>query len=713
MNQLETKPAQGDATEGLFPGFPTLDIPKLIDLVVKRLWIAAAIFGVFVAVALIYVFTAEKIYESNALINIESSKSDGVFSGIKGGRQTSYESLDSLKSIAAGLTSGSAILRVVDELNLRDDATFMPPKKDGPYADAEVVEFLGDRLSSELIRGERNIYLSVRDTDPMRAKKIATTVISEFRELLREQNAEVAEKTRQTLIEESKRQAERVDSAEEALQKFREEYPEIPLDEESGVLNQKYLDLQAIASRVAEEASRLEAEYNQLLEVKDDPERILEIGDYSELESIQKLILARDQKTAEFYKIKQQYTELHPVYQSYQGDVKGLEQQVLQSAIALGESIETRYFSALERAKSAKEAVKAQAGENLKAESVRRQFRTLKRSREAALATYDRLLERIEDTSVTQNVDETVIHTFSPPMVAPKPVKPKKTLTVGVAGILGGMCGLGVILTIGLLDRTLTSKRQVESTLGLSVLSEIPMAHPDQDWDLKESILVTKSPNSLVSEGFRALRTSLSSFTPRSVMFTSAMADEGKSFCAANMAVLQAQFGYRTLLVDADFRSPQLARVFTDPKHGDSGHALVPQNHCQETVVPNLFLISMGRFMPDGGEPINGEHFAAMLWEAYANFDCVIIDSSPLCLVSDGLTYARYADAVVLVVKSSFTQTGPAQEAIKGLRRMRAPIAGCVLNGITKVDLAKAQYVNRTVSLLPRPTETEAYHTTV
>lgn len=210
--------------------------------------------------------------------------------------------------------------------------------------------------------------------------------------------------------------------------------------------------------------------------------------------------------------------------------------------------------------------------------------------------------------------------------------------------------------------------------------------------------MVARTSNSLVGEGFRALRTSLSSMTPRSVMFTSAMEGEGKSFSAASLAVLQAQFGYRTLLIDADCRHPKMATVFTAPKAGHNPHGLVTQNHCEETVVPNLSLLSMGRFMAESGEPVNGEHFAALLWESYSNFDCVIIDSSPLCLVSDGLTYSRYVDAVVLVVKSDHTQTGPAQEAIKDLRRMRSPIAGCLLNGVSKVNLAKEHYVNQTTT---------------
>ena len=698
MNQLETLPAQADASDGLFPGFPTLDLGKLFQAILKRLWLAVSIAMVFVILAIAYVLCAKKFYESNALIYIESTNSDGVFNGLKGASQKSYESLDSLKSIAAGLTSGAVILRVDKKLGLRDDPTFIKPSRKGPHSDAEIVKYLGKRLRSELVKGERNIYLRVEDSDPERARDIAANLISEFRLMLLEQTARVAEQTRETLIEKSKAQGKRVDQAELELQQFREKYPDMPLDEESGALSQKYLDLQEILNRVKDEAHRLKAEYEQYLQVKSDPERILEIGTYAGLESIQKLLLARDSKVAEFYKIQKQFTPKSSTYRAFAADVEGLNRQVAAAALSIGESIEKRYRSAVERAKSAEAQLKEQASENLKAEGIRREFRTLKRAREAALATYDRLLERINDSNATRNVDETVIHTFTPPLVNNKPVKPKKTLTVFLAGIFGGFVGVAVILGMGLLDKTLTTRQQVEATLGLSVLAEIPRAFGDQNWDLKESIMVSKDPNSLVSEGFRALRTSLSSLTPRSVMFTSPTAGEGKSFCAANLAVLQAQYGYRTLIVDADVRNPQMANLFTIPKLAQDSEeeGLIVQNSCQETVIPNLYLMSLGQFVPGSDKAMSGDHFAAMLWESYSSFDCVIIDTSPLCLVSDGLNFSRYADAVMLVVQADSTEAGPALEALKELRRMRAPVAGCVLNGVTRVDQKRADYVSRT-----------------
>ena len=270
-------------------------------------------------------------------------------------------------------------------------------------------------------------------------------------------------------------------------------------------------------------------------------------------------------------------------------------------------------------------------------------------------------------------------------------------MTVALAGAFGSFVGLGLVIGLGLLDRRLHNRNQVESTLGLAVMSEIPKMF-EKNWDIKDSIIVTREPFSMVSEGIRGLRTALSAHSPRSVLITSASPDEGKSFCSANLAVLQANMGYRTLLVDADFRKPKMAEIFTDPLHGKGKEgALVTQNLCQETTYENLFLISCGRFTANTGEPMNSEHFAAMLWEAYSAFDCVIIDTSPVGAVSDGLSYARHVDAVVLVVRADQTEAGPARDAVSELKRMRAPIVGCVLNGVKELDKTRDAYVSDAV----------------
>jgi capsular exopolysaccharide synthesis family protein len=279
-------------------------------------------------------------------------------------------------------------------------------------------------------------------------------------------------------------------------------------------------------------------------------------------------------------------------------------------------------------------------------------------------------------------------------MIAAKATSPRKKIIVGLAGAFGLMVGLGLVVGLYLLDRSLRTRKQIEQTLGLPVLAEI-CDSPEATEELRDSLVVFSEPHSLAAESFRSLRTSLSTLSPRSVLITSAMPGDGKSFCALNLALLQAQLGYRTLLVDADFRRPSLSGALMYRHEGGfdaAAGALEQKNVCERTPFPNLFLINCAQFAPQTGEMMNGEQFAAMLWEAYRSFDCVIIDTSPLCLVSDALHFARYADAVALVVRAGETQTSQAQHACRELRRLRVPLAGCILNGISNEGVQKAYF---------------------
>lgn len=701
MNPYGAGPTQPASSETLFPGFPTLDLGRLAGVVWKRLWLAMMIAAAFVGLAIAYVLTATKIYESSAVIYVDPKNEGAVFEGLKGVRQASWESLDALKSMAEGIRNGTVILRVVEQLKLREDPGFLKPKAGG-YSDAELVEIISKRVRADLRRGTRLIDVSVRDRSPERARAMTAAFIEEFQELIREQNRGSAEKSRATLETEAANQLARVHEAEEKLQAFRRENADVPLDENRDLTSTKLEDLDRLLSSAENDVLLRRAEYDQYQTIpREEIERVFEIGEYGSQEHVQKLILSRNQKRAEFVRIKDQFQPNHPTYQAYEGDLRGLEEEVRSVALGIGESIEKGYTRAVDHEKKLRETVQTQKLKLIEVDGIMKEFRTLLRSVEAASSTYERLLDRINDTDVTQGIDETVVRTFSEPLVPSKPVSPKKTLTVAAAGVFGTMIGLAVVLGIGLLDRKLHSRRQVESTLGLAVLSEVPRAL-DGKRALGETLFVTRDPSSLVSEGIRSLRTSLSAYAPRSVLITSASPDEGKSFCAANLAVLQANMGYRTLLVDADFRKPRMASIFVDPMRGTPAPgAVAAQGLCQETAYKNLYLISCGRFASDTGEPMSGEIFARMLHEAYASFDCVIIDTSPINAVSDGLTYSRHADAVVLVVRAGETKADAAKQAVRELQRMRASLVGVVLNGIDEAGVTRTAYVKSTVRSLP------------
>lgn len=700
MRPYDAGPSQPSSSETLFPGFPTLDVGRLVRSVRDRLWLVALVIAAFLGLALAYVFLAPRTYQSSAVIYVDPRNEGAVFEGLKGVKQASWESLDALKSMAQGIQDSAVILRVVDRLELREDPDLFR-QEDGPPTDADVVELFSEKVGAELRRGTRLIDISVRDTSPERARRVASALIEEFQALIRDQNRAAAAKSREKLEEEAESQLERVTAAENRLQEFRLEHPEISFDEDRNFDRKRLEDLEEMLASAGNDLLLRKAEFEQWQAIpEDDIERVFEIGGFGSQEHVQKLLLARNQKRAELNRIEKQFKPGHSTYEAYRLDLEGLEEQVDQVALGIGESIEKAYERAVTHEKQLKDAVRAQKKQLVKVEGVRKEYRTLRGAVDAAFATYQRLLDRANDSDVTKGIDETVIRTFSEPLAPSKPVSPRKKLTVAGAGVFGTFCGLGLVIALGLLDRRLHTRQQVESTLGLAVLTEIPETFNGR-CEISEALPVTRDPGSMVSEGFRSLRTALSAHSPRSVLVTSASPGEGKSFCAANLAVLQANMGYRTLLVDADFRRPRMAEIFLDPRVERKGEAeLATQNLCQPTIYPELYLLSCGRYTSNTGEPMSGEIFARMLHESYGSFDCVIIDTSPVNVVSDGLTYARHADAVALVVRAGETKADAARHAKRELQRMRANLVGCVLNGGDGIHPSRTAYVESSTRFL-------------
>ncbi|MEO0414534.1 MAG: polysaccharide biosynthesis tyrosine autokinase [Verrucomicrobiota bacterium] len=688
-------PPQGSASESLFPGFPALDIAKIIKSIIKRSWIVALCGFGFAALAIAYVLTAEKTYEASATLYAESSaNSNSLLKDFRGSGGGYFNSLDALKSMAAGITSGTNTLRVVETLKLTEDPTYFKKlRKSGePLTAANIVKAMSKKVDSRLVRGERNIIVTARDSDPERTKLLVETYVDEFRSLLREQNAQKGDKNRALLQSKRDGQELKVKEAENALQAFREQHPDLPLDDSNHLAEGQLADLERKLNSARAELSRVESEFEQLQSIDpDNPEPILEIGKYAVQDHIQKLLLARDQKSSEFFNIKSQYQPRHPKYVETANELEGLNTKVSEAALKVGETIEKTYRTTVKSVSDLQSEISDQKSKMLLLGSTLSEFRTLKRNVDASYGTYNKLLDRINEAEVTESIDETVIRVFSPPLVPSKPVAPQKALTVALAGIFGGCVGLGLVLLISLLDRTMASRQQVESTLNIPVLAAIPKSKNTPS-AMRQTLANASARDPRVTESFRSLRTALSSFTPRSVMVASSSPEDGKTFCAAQLAAMQAQLGYRTLLIDTDFSNPQMGDLFgfTSSAEQSGSTELATQNFCRETPIPNLYLVTCDKCRAENGEPMTGEHFAAMLWEAYASFDCVIIDSASTSCTSDGLNYSRFVDAVALVVRAGKTQTGKCQNAIKELRRMRAPIVGTILNDAKASEASQA-----------------------
>ncbi|MDZ7264742.1 MAG: CpsD/CapB family tyrosine-protein kinase, partial [candidate division KSB1 bacterium] len=194
-----------------------------------------------------------------------------------------------------------------------------------------------------------------------------------------------------------------------------------------------------------------------------------------------------------------------------------------------------------------------------------------------------------------------------------------------------------------------------------------------------------------VGEAYRSLRTNLvfSKSTGRiqSFVITSTAPGDGKSFTAANVAISMAQHKSNTLLIDADLRRGVLHNTFGIPKEPGFTNYLTGmisfQHIINETLIPNLSMISCGSLLPNPSELLGSHQMKRFLDEAKRKFDIIIFDSPPLNAATDAIVIGTQVDAVVLVIRSGVTDRNIAKQKLEMFRNVPARLIGVILNGTT------------------------------
>ena len=304
--------------------------------------------------------------------------------------------------------------------------------------------------------------------------------------------------------------------------------------------------------------------------------------------------------------------------------------------------------------------------------------------------------------------------------------------SAGVAGL-----GLLVFLVLALLvvalrettDERAHSSQEIGRLTGLPVLAELPR-DPKSRKD-RTYLAVASGPRSPLSEAARSLRSSIelrgAAFGHPTMLITSATAGEGKSLVSANLAAAYAVAGYRTVLIDADLRTPRLSAMFgTYPARLISSHQAV---HGLSSLVTAISAAGSDRaklehaallrtpidnllFLPAGPEPANpaelleSRAMSSLLADLVRIADIVIIDSPPLLPVSDAVGLARQVASVVLVASVGTSH----RSALRRARQMLAAhprVLGVVANRVAR-NASYASYAPATPRRRVAPEATPA-----
>jgi capsular exopolysaccharide synthesis family protein len=262
-------------------------------------------------------------------------------------------------------------------------------------------------------------------------------------------------------------------------------------------------------------------------------------------------------------------------------------------------------------------------------------------------------------------------------------------MTVSIA--MGLLLALGIAFLRELLDTTIRSPRDITRVGSLNLLGMVPHEDDDpQSAGARLPVVIFEAPHSMMAEQLRQVRTRLqhssSLDTTRSILITSPSPGDGKSTIACNLAAGLALNGRRILLVDANFRRPELHRVFNianEQGFSDVLNSLDLFEHAvQETQVPNLFVLPSGHKPTNATELVESQLLVDFIERALEEFDHVIFDSGPLLFVSETVALAPRVDGVVSVVRARTNTRGVLSRMRDTLKQVKAEHLGVVLNAV-------------------------------
>ena len=225
---------------------------------------------------------------------------------------------------------------------------------------------------------------------------------------------------------------------------------------------------------------------------------------------------------------------------------------------------------------------------------------------------------------------------------------------------------------------------------------------------MKKEIITQSDPKSPISEVFRALRTNLQFMNRaaecQTILITSTVQAEGKSWVSANLATTFAQTGSKTLIIDADMRKPRQHKIFQIPNVPGLSNYLSGINDVgkrqnvgaldciKDTGIDNLYLLPSGNIPPNPSELLMSDKTIELIDEVTKNFDVVIFDGAPCLLVTDSTIISRLVDNTVLVTSYKYTKIDDLKEATKRIKRVGGNIAGIILN---RVEISNKKYESK------------------
>jgi len=696
---------------------------ELLEIFWRGRWIIIAAVIVAIGVAILYLQSTTPLYSSSSQIYVEQGgpqiKNDAAVSQ---GPQDAYYLATQCEVIKS-----SAILNIaVDQLRDRHVKSF--EASDSP------VGALKGGLSVDLGKLNDIITVSFESPSPDDSAQAANAIVDAYKQYNDAQRKYTATELLKILDKDLKeREADR-DQKMNAMLEFRQENSNIDLEDTAGaktpVATQELEGLtQALTSARLAEANA-QATYEMAKDAIADPVKLRQLMAAQAMLSGNSQQAGNGSLSPDETNLLEQYHELQGMLDDLQGrgempdhpDYKAVERRLARVEAALsGMGVSTSggetshgmtaseqqfanaYVGAAEAtwrlAQIKVHALDESFGQSLKAQqdlaiqsgNKAATYALLAAAFEMAKEDCTKTDEKMKDIHVGEEGGDINVHILEVARPSMTPSKPQKPKVLGIALMLGLSLGLGLAFLNGWMDQRFRSAEDVGGSLSLPILGAVPQIG-GRETIVSRGQKAHLQPVSDFAEACRAIRTAIYFGMPdsqaKTLLVTSPLPGDGKSTAASNLAIVMAQAGQKTILLDADFRRPNQHRIFEQSAAVGSTNVLAGTATLEEAIkqtgIKGVDLLPCGPTPTHPAELLNSQAFADLLQELSRRYDHVVVDSPPIMPVTDARILGAICDATVFVVRAEKSTRKVSVFARDVLQSVGTNILGVMINGLSR-----------------------------
>ncbi len=724
----ETSPQrqQAAAAAGMSTDHAIITPGDVRKVLMKRKWLI--LMGVFIGLALaaLYILTTIPQYEAVARIDIDEGKqnnigiTDLVSQATAGGLEAGLEHISTEIKI---MQSDTVILDVINAQDLYHKPPFSQLFAKNPYhgtltpieRENLIAEFQG-ATKILITPGTNLVEIHFRNLSPQVSANVANAIVDSYIDRDLRVRYEGTTRISSWLSKQLEELKQQVEQSQKALAQYQRDNNLVGMSAEgAGAGDDLTVDNLRIANQQLSEAQadRVVKEARYKMAQTRNPELLLSVAPSTTLSQLRQQQAALLVQSAQ---LQSKYGPSWPKVREVQNALQSVQADIDVEISNLTHRFEAEYTAALNTENLMRGRLDAAKQEAYAQNQSSAQYEILKHNAESASDLYDALQTRLKEAGITAGLSSNQIDIVDRASVPAKPVFPVKKNDAGIGLGAGLLLGIVLALFAETIDDTVRTSDDAEGVVGLPALAVIAHFDPAAGTDLpapgteaaeldKErrarvspDLVSYTEPQTYVSEGFRTLRSAimLSAVDRKSklLLLTSSFASEGKSTCAANLAISFARRSANVLLVDTDLRKGTLHMKFRTSNRFGLSTLLSREIEGQAFEhplpdLPNLTLITRGPIAVNPGEMLASRSMEEMLKRWVTEYDHVILDSSPVLAVADTLSIAPLVDSTIIVVRSGITRKKALLRTREQLRRVNARVQGILVND---VDLRLENY---------------------